>query len=97
MPVSKRSGLPRAELAIDHAAHGFLIDTGASFTMVSEVVLLTRFTFLARLWLECGMKSCWRRRPFKTSGRLTLVFGLRSVMLSRNTYGTNQPERRRAV
>jgi hypothetical protein len=39
MPVSKRSGFPRTELAIDHAAHGFLIDTGASFTMVSEVVL----------------------------------------------------------
>jgi predicted aspartyl protease len=39
MPVSKRSGFPRTELAIERVPHGFLIDTGASFTMVSEVVL----------------------------------------------------------
>ncbi len=39
MPVSKRSGFPRTEIEVDGAAHGFLIDTGASFTMVSEVLL----------------------------------------------------------
>jgi hypothetical protein len=39
MPVSKRSGFPRTELEVDGAAHGFLLDTGASFTMVSEDLL----------------------------------------------------------
>ncbi len=39
MPVSKGSGFPRTEIEIDGITYGFLIDTGASFTMVSEVVL----------------------------------------------------------
>jgi predicted aspartyl protease len=39
MPVSKRSGFPRTELEVDGVTCGFLIDTGASFTMVSEVLL----------------------------------------------------------
>lgn len=39
MPVSERQGYPRTEIEIDGVKHGFLIDTGASFTMVSEVLL----------------------------------------------------------
>jgi hypothetical protein len=39
MPVSKRSGFPRTEIEVDGEKLGFLLDTGASFTMVSEVLL----------------------------------------------------------
>lgn len=41
MPVSQGSGFPRTELEIDGVTHGFLIDTGAAFTMVSEALLKT--------------------------------------------------------
>lgn len=39
MPVSKGQGFPRTEVVIDGVTRGFLIDTGASFTMVSETLL----------------------------------------------------------
>ena len=39
MPVSKSSGYPRTEMEVEGTRHGFLLDTGASFTMISEVVL----------------------------------------------------------
>jgi hypothetical protein len=39
MPVQARSGFPRTELEIDGTTHGFLVDTGASFTMVSTKLL----------------------------------------------------------
>jgi len=39
MPVSRRSGFPRTEIEVDGMTYGFLLDTGASFTMVSEVLL----------------------------------------------------------
>jgi predicted aspartyl protease len=39
MPVAKDSGFPRTELQIDGITYGFLLDTGASFTMVSEALL----------------------------------------------------------
>jgi predicted aspartyl protease len=39
MPVSKQSGFPRTEIQVDGQTYGFLVDTGASFTMVSEVLL----------------------------------------------------------
>ena len=39
MPVSKKSGFPRTEIEVDGEKLGFLLDTGASFTMVSEVLL----------------------------------------------------------
>ena len=39
MRVSKSSGFPRIEMEVDGLTHGFLLDTGASFTMVSEVLL----------------------------------------------------------
>ena len=39
MPVSTPQGFPRTELEVDGTRYGMLLDTGASFTMVSEVVL----------------------------------------------------------
>ncbi|MEO7366836.1 MAG: hypothetical protein ABIZ36_02695 [Gemmatimonadaceae bacterium] len=39
MPVSKRSGFPRTEITVSGSTYGVLLDTGASFTMVSEVLL----------------------------------------------------------
>lgn len=39
MPVSKRSGFPRTEIIVGGSAYGMLLDTGASFTMVSEALL----------------------------------------------------------
>ena len=39
MPVAKRSGFPRTEIEVDGKTYGFLIDTGASFTMVSAALL----------------------------------------------------------
>ena len=39
MPVSKPQGFPRTELKVAGTTYGFLLDTGASFTMVSELVL----------------------------------------------------------
>ena len=39
MPVSKGPGFPRTEIEVDGVKSGLLLDTGASFTMVSEVLL----------------------------------------------------------
>jgi predicted aspartyl protease len=39
MPVSKPMGFPRTELEVDGKTLGFLLDTGASFTMVSQALL----------------------------------------------------------
>lgn len=39
MPVGKPSGFPRTEVTIAGVKYAMLIDTGASFTMVSEVLL----------------------------------------------------------
>ena len=39
MPVAKQSGFPRTEIDVNDVKYGMLIDTGASFTMVSEVLL----------------------------------------------------------
>ena len=39
MPVRTETGFPRTELVIDGKPHGFLLDTGAAFTMMSEVLL----------------------------------------------------------
>ncbi len=39
MPVSAQQGFPRTEVEVDGVTHGFLLDTGASFTMVSETLL----------------------------------------------------------
>jgi predicted aspartyl protease len=39
MPVSKGSHFPRTEIVVDGKTYGLLLDTGASFTMVSEELL----------------------------------------------------------
>jgi hypothetical protein len=39
MPVGKPSGFPRTEIEVDGEKLGFLVDTGASFTMVSDALL----------------------------------------------------------
>ena len=39
MPFLKESGYPRTEVTIDGTAFGFMIDTGAAFTMVSDARL----------------------------------------------------------
>lgn len=39
-PVSKRMRYPRVELEVNGAQHGFLLDTGASFTMISSTEML---------------------------------------------------------
>lgn len=39
MPVGPRSGFPRTEVTIGDSTYAMLLDTGASFTMVSETVL----------------------------------------------------------
>jgi len=39
MPVSDRQKFPRTEIEVDGVTYGMLIDTGASFTMVSEALL----------------------------------------------------------
>lgn len=37
--IDQKSGFPRVELTIDGTAYGFLLDTGASFTMLSRAVV----------------------------------------------------------
>jgi hypothetical protein len=39
MPVGARSGFPRTEIEVNGEKYGFLLDTGASFTMVSDALL----------------------------------------------------------
>jgi hypothetical protein len=39
MPVGFMSGFPRTEIEVAGQTHGFLLDTGASFTMVSQALL----------------------------------------------------------
>jgi hypothetical protein len=55
MPVSKPSGFPRTEIEVAGVRHGFLIDTGASFTMVSEVLL--------KAWGRDSLEQWARPRP----------------------------------
>jgi len=38
-PIEARSGFPRIELEVDGETHGFLLDSGASFTMISRDLL----------------------------------------------------------
>jgi hypothetical protein len=39
MPVGPESGYPRTEIEVAGTKYGVMIDTGASFTMVSEALL----------------------------------------------------------
>ena len=38
-PIGEKSGFPRIEVALDGEKYGFLLDTGAAYTMISETVL----------------------------------------------------------
>lgn len=38
-PIGTRSGFPRIELKIGDETHGFLLDTGATYTMISQELL----------------------------------------------------------
>ena len=62
MPVSPGSGFPRTELVVDGATHGFLLDTGASFTMVSQALL--------ERWGKAH--SSWERHAGAFGGAATL-------------------------
>ena len=62
MPVSPEYGFPRTEIMVDGETYGVLIDTGASFTMVSEVLL--------KLW--GGGHPNWPRRLGATGEAATL-------------------------
>ena len=53
MPVQQRSGKPRTELTIDGATYGFLVDTGASFSIVSDSLL--------KKWAAAHAQ--WKRYP----------------------------------
>ena len=52
-PLRRENGFPRVEIAIDDRKHGFLLDTGASYTMVSWAA--------AKEWSGFGKKP-WPRR-----------------------------------
>ena len=59
MRVGNASGFPRTELQIDGTSYAMLLDTGASFTMVSEVLL--------KAW---GVRHPqWPRYPGRTARR----------------------------
>lgn len=80
MPVGKSSGFPRTELEIDGHKHGFLLDTGASFTMVSETLL--------KAWGTAHPD--WERHPgaygeAKTLGGMTLE----TMFVPAATWGAN--------
>lgn len=38
-PVASKSGFPRVELSVDGQEYGFLLDTGAAYTMVSQTLM----------------------------------------------------------
>jgi predicted aspartyl protease len=50
-PVNQQSGFPRIEAQIGGQTHGFLLDTGASFTMISQELL--------EQW--AGKNSAWKK------------------------------------
>ena len=38
-PIATKSGFPRIELAVDGQKYGFLLDTGAAYTMISQTLI----------------------------------------------------------
>jgi predicted aspartyl protease len=71
MPVSTPSGFPRTEIEVAGLRYGFLIDTGASFTMVSEVLL--------KSWGHDHPD--WPRHPGAVGDAATLGGGVLETML----------------
>jgi hypothetical protein len=81
MPVHPRSGFPRTEIEIDGKTYGFLLDTGASFTMVSEV-------FLKSLG---AAHPDWPRHPGGYGEAATLGgMTLETLFIPGGSWGTNQ-------
>jgi hypothetical protein len=81
MPVAKKSGFPRTEIEVDGEKLGFLVDTGASFTMVSEVLL--------KRW---GAKHPdWDRKPGAVGEAATLGGQtLETMIVPKARWGTNE-------
>jgi hypothetical protein len=78
MPVSAESGFPRTELEVDGTTHGFLLDTGASFTMVSEAQL--------KAWGSAH--ADWKRYPGAYGDAATLGGQtLETMFVPRATWG----------
>jgi hypothetical protein len=81
MPVNPSSGFPRTEIEVAGKTYGFLIDTGASFTMVSEVVL--------KAWGQDH--SDWQRHPGAYGEAATLGgVTLETMFVPAGRWGTNQ-------
>lgn len=51
-PIAAKSGFPRIELAVDGQKYGFLLDTGAAYTMVSQT-LIDKWQAAHRDWPHC--------------------------------------------
>jgi len=81
MPVSKPAGFPRTEIEVAGATYGFLIDTGASFTMVSEVLL--------KSW--GGGHPDWPRQPGAVGEAATLGgMTLETMFVPRAQWGARE-------
>jgi len=81
MPVHPRSGFPRTEIEVDGKTYGVLLDTGASFTMVSEVLLKS----LGEVHPD------WPRHPGAYGEAATLGgMTLETMFIPRGLWGTNQ-------
>lgn len=79
MPVATRSAFPRTEVQVDGATYGFLLDTGASFTMVSDAVL--------KSWGDAHPD--WQRHPGAFGEAATLGGQtLETMFLPSITWGT---------
>ena len=52
-PIGEKSGFPRIELTVDGEKYGFLLDTGAAYTMVSQT-LVTKWSRAHPSWPHCN-------------------------------------------
>lgn len=51
-PIAEKSGFPRLELTVDGQKYGFLLDTGAAYTMVSQT-LMDKWHAAHPAWPRC--------------------------------------------
>jgi hypothetical protein len=52
-PIGEKSGFPRIELSVDGEKYGFLLDTGAAYTMISQT-LVTKWSNAHPDWPHCA-------------------------------------------